>query len=384
MGRNVIWSNLPVYSAAHALVDAACAATLFAIVALGREDPQDLFNLILIYNVIAFSTQPLFGLLVDARRRPQAALRQVALGSPGDTSLRDKSPAAQAAVVGILLVAAATLSMPIPLLAAVLAGLGNALFHVGGGVVSLNLAPGKAALPGIYVAPGALGLALGIMIGKSGNFVAWPFLLLLLLSVVLILIVPRVEIAARPVLPGNLRWFEAVILLLLLSVAIRSMVGMSLVMPWKSDPLLLIVLTLAVVLGKALGGILGDRFGWAAVAVSGLAVSIPLLAFFAPIPALAIAGLFLFNLSMPITLICVTEMLPGKAGFAFGLTTLALIIGALPTFTPLRTSTGQPWIVFVLICISVVALYAGLRLFNAHFRPRLPAGRIPTQPDEKE
>ncbi len=361
MARNLIWSNISVYSAAHMLVDAACAATLFAIIALGREDPQDLFQLVLIYNVIAFSTQPVFGLLVDRYKVP-----------------------AQTAVLGILLVAAATLSTPIPLLAAVVAGLGNALFHVGGGVVSLNLAPGKAALPGIYVAPGALGLALGIMIGKSGDFVAWPFILLLLFAAVLILVVPRVEIAAPPAMPGNLRWFEAVILLLLLSVAIRSMVGLGLVLPWKSDPLLLIILTLAVVLGKVLGGILGDRFGWAAVAVSGLAVSIPLLAFFAPIPALAIAGIFLFNLSMPITLICVTEMLPGKAGFAFGLTTLALIIGAFPTFTLLRDWTGQPWIVFVAICVSVVALYAGLRLFNAHFRWRLPAKRSQMQLYKKE
>jgi FSR family fosmidomycin resistance protein-like MFS transporter len=352
MKRSLIWSNLTVYSTAHALVDAACAAALFSIVALGRQDPQDLFELVLIYNVLAFSLQPIFGLLVDRYRIP-----------------------AQTAVLGIVLVAAATLATPIPLLAAVVAGLGNALFHVGGGVVSLNLAPGKAALPGVYVAPGALGLTLGILIGRSGDFVAWPIVLLLMLLAASILLVPRVEIAAPRALPTNLRWFETVILLLLLSVAVRSMVGMSLVLPWKSDPTLLIVLTLAVVLGKALGGVLGDRLGWAAVAVSGLALSIPLLAFFAPVPALAIAGTFLFNLSMPITLIGVTEMLPGKGGFAFGLTTLALIVGALPTFTPLRDWIGRPGIVFAAIGISVVALYLGLRLFDANYRRRQPSGQ---------
>ena len=348
MSKKVILSNITVYSVVHALVDATCVATLFAITALGQDDPQKLFQLIIIYDIIAFSTQPVFGLLVDKFKAP-----------------------AQAAVLGILLVAASTLLMPVPVLAAVTAGIGNAIFHVGGGVVSLNLAPGKATLPGFYVAPGALGLTLGIIIGKSGNFVAWPFLVLLLASAVLIWLLPPSEFPAPRQLPGNLRWFEAVILLLLLSVVIRSLVGQSLVMPWKSDPLLLIVLTLAVVLGKALGGVLGDRFGWAAVAVTGLAISAPLLAFFAPIPVLAIAGIFFFNLSMPITLVCLVRILPGKAGFAFGLTTLALIVGAFPTFTPLRASTGQPIFVFVTILISAAALYIGLRQFAVHFRDRM-------------
>lgn len=347
MRKKVILSNITVYSAAHALVDAACAATLFAIIALGQDDAQTLFQLVIIYDIIAFSTQPVFGLLVDKFKVP-----------------------AQAAAVGMLLVAASTLMMPVPVLAAVTAGIGNALFHVGGGVVSLNLAPGKAALPGVFVAPGALGLTLGILLGKSGNFVAWPFLAALIAAAVLVWLLPRPEFPAPRSLPGNLRWFEAVILLLLVSVTIRSLVGQSLVLPWKSDTTLLIVLTLSVVLGKALGGVLADRFGWTRIAVGGLALSAPLLAFFPSVPGVLIAGMFLFNLSMPITLVGLVGMLPGQAGFAFGLTTLALILGALPTFTPLRAYTGQQVFVFVTIVISLVALYAGLRLFDRHFRER--------------
>jgi FSR family fosmidomycin resistance protein-like MFS transporter len=181
------------------------------------------------------------------------------------------------------------------------------------------------------------------------------------------------------VLPGStlsdLRWFETVIVLLLLSVAIRSLVGQSLVLPWKADPTLLFALTLAVVLGKALGGILADRYGWAAVAVSGLAASAPLLAFFAQVPALAITGTFLFNLSMPVTLACLAGMLPGKSGFAFGLTALALIIGALPALVLLQAWTGAPGFIFISILVSIAALYFGLQLYNRHFVHRLPAFR---------
>jgi FSR family fosmidomycin resistance protein-like MFS transporter len=347
MSKKIIVANISVYSMSHALVDAACGAILFAIAASGRAEPQYLFQLIVVYNILAFSTQPIFGLLVDLFRIP-----------------------VYSAVLGILLVATATLLQPVPLLAVLLASFGNALFHVGGGVIVLDLTPGKAALPGIYVAPGALGLMIGIMIGKTGHFTAWPFLLLLIVTAALILIVPRPEPAASRNPPADLKWFETVILLLLVSVAIRSMVGLSLVLPWKSNPALLIVLTLAVVLGKALGGILGDKFGWTTVAVSGLIVSAPLLTFFAQIPAIAILGIFLFNLSMPITLICLASMLPGRSGFAFGLTTLALIVGALPTFTQLRVLTSQQTFIFATILLSVTALYAGLQLYASHFSDR--------------
>jgi MFS transporter, FSR family, fosmidomycin resistance protein len=362
MSKKKLWLNMTAYSLAHGLVDAACAAALFASVTTNRDYPANMYQLILIYDVIAFSTQPVFGLLVDTIQAP-----------------------AMMAAVGMLLVASAMLMMRAPLLAMLTAGIGNAVFHVAGGYVSLNLAPGKATLPGIYVAPGALGLTIGVMIGKSGGFVAWTFLLMLVGLAALILAIPKAESAAksRP-LPENLRWFETVIVLLLVSVAIRSLVGQSLVLPWKSDTSLLLALTLAAVLGKALGGMLADRYGWASVAVGGLVISLPLLAFFAPLPALVIMGTFLFNLSMPVTLACLAGMLPGKSGFAFGLTALALILGALPAFLPLQAPlAGQPGFIFAAILVSSAALYGGLRLYKRHFQDITPALQQLEQLEEK-
>jgi MFS transporter, FSR family, fosmidomycin resistance protein len=361
MIKRTVWSCISVYGTAHALVDAACAAVVFAILAAGRSDPQDLLLFVILYNVLAFATQPVFGFLADAVKTP-----------------------AYPAVAGIALVAASTLLTPVPMLAVVTAGVGNAVFHVGGGRASLILVPGKATWPGIFVAPGALGLLIGTLIGKGGNFAAWPFILLLMVSAALILILPGPRpTAARP-LPESLKWFEAVIVLLLLSIAVRGMVGASLVLPWKSDPALLVALTSAVVLGKAFGGILGDRFGWTRVAVSGLAVSAPLLAFLANIPAAAILGVFLFNLSMPITLVCLAEMLPGKSGFAFGLTAFALILGAAPAFTQLRSVTGLPLFVFIAVLFSIAALYGALRLYFGYYGGVVPARRHPTQPEVEE
>jgi FSR family fosmidomycin resistance protein-like MFS transporter len=358
MDRRAIAGNVLVYGVSHALVDAACAAFLFAAAASGPADPQGLFDRIVAYNVIAFAAQPVFGLLVDAF-----------------------GMAARAAALGMTLGAAAALLRQFPGTAVLTAGIGNALFHVGGGVTSLNLAPRKAALPGIFVAPGALGLVVGILVGKSGYFTAWPFVLLLIGLALLILRLPGPAAPAVRKFPDGLKWFETIIVLLLVSIAIRSLVGLSLVLPWKSDPGLLFTLTAAVVLGKALGGVLGDRFGCTAVAVAGLAVSAPLLAFFPQIPSLVFLGVFLFNLSMPVTLIGLAEMFPGKVGFAFGLTTLALLIGGLPAYTPLRGWTGLPAAVFVTILVSVAALYGGLRLYERHFSGRAPDRPRPAGPE---
>jgi hypothetical protein len=42
------------------------------------------------------------------------------------------------------------------------------------------------------------------------------------------------------------------------------------------------------------------------------------------------AGLLLFNITMPLTLVAVWGQLPSRPGFAFGLTTLALLRAARP------------------------------------------------------
>jgi FSR family fosmidomycin resistance protein-like MFS transporter len=84
----------------------------------------------------------------------------------------------------------------------------------------------------------------------------------------------------------------------------------------------------------------------------------------------AILGIFLFNLTMPVTLAAIANMLPGRAGLAFGLTTLALIIGAYPTFTVWNSRLNGPWATLAFIIISIVALSLGLKLYAEIFSNR--------------
>ena len=94
---------------------------------------------------------------------------------------------------------------------------------------------------------------------------------------------------------------------------------------WETQPVALLSLTAATVLGKALGGILADRWGWMRTAVGSLLAALPFLVYGHIVPIAAIPGVFFLNMTMPITLAAVAETLPARPGFAFGLTTLACL-----------------------------------------------------------
>ena len=126
---------------------------------------------------------------------------------------------------------------------------------------------------------------------------------------------------------------EMAVLLVLLVVVMRSFTGFAIALPWKAQLPLLAALTAAIVLGKAAGGVLADRFGHARVGVGALAFCAPLLMLATVSPVAGVLGMFVFNMTMPVTLVAVANAVPDYPGFAFGTASLAIVIGALPALT---------------------------------------------------
>lgn len=333
-----ITSCLTVYGITHALVDAACIMLLLG----GIDVREDLLAYLLLYNVLAFGLQLPLGWALDRLHWPVPA-----------------------AIFGVVMVSFSMMLFIHPLIAVSLAGLGNALFHVGGGTVALNLKPGKASLPGIFVAPGAIGLFAGALLLKLYGFhplmLAIP--LLVMGSLLLMVKTPKLFYSANKEKLGSA--LDLAILLILITICIRSMVGLSIDLPWKSDPLLGIVLTAAIALGKGSGGFMADYFGWMKTAVGGLIISSILLVFGAQSAIAGIAGLFFFNLTMPVTLVAVSNLLPGRPGFSFGLTTFAILAGALPTFFLSKSLFSISPVLFISILLSAIALYLGLKIIQS-------------------
>jgi FSR family fosmidomycin resistance protein-like MFS transporter len=255
--------------------------------------------------------------------------------------------------------AAALLPVP-PVWAVAVAGVGNAIFHVGGGVVCLRVTPQRATAPGLFVAPGSLGLLLGAILGSSGaNADAVLATIAATICVLLAFIPIPCEMAAKQQ-DKQINRAELILGLILLSIAVRSLLGFLVHFRWDTQPVALLVLTAATVLGKALGGFWADRWGWMRVGIASMLTAMPFLVACPMFPLAAIPGLFLLNITMPITLAATANALPGYPGFAFGLTCLALLMGAIPTL--LGAAAPGPGIILIVMLISGAGLYGGLRI----------------------
>ncbi|HZK88386.1 MAG TPA: hypothetical protein VFC27_04450 [Anaerovoracaceae bacterium] len=340
--RSSVSVNVSIFGVGHALIDAACAVVIFSLPGMKALSPDVLFAIIILYNGLAFAMQAPIGFLADFIRKPELT-----------------------AVVGCLLTAGALLFGYNPVVAICLAGIGNALFHIGGGIVTINLQPGKAAIPGLFIAPGCIGVLLGTWIGQGFVGVEWIFVVLLLITAVGIMFLHRTPTGLPTGLAIHHSKTELIIFLLLLSVVIRSFIGLSLAYPWKTGITLPLIFILAVFFGKAFGGILADRFGWMRISIVGLLLSAPLLFFGAYEPVFAIFGIFFFNLTMPVTLVAIANLLPRYAGFSLGLTTMAIFIGLIAAVTPLKKiAYAQLWPISIIILCSAGILFIGLRLYN--------------------
>ena len=125
---------------------------------------------------------------------------------------------------------------------------------------------------------------------------------------------------------------KLIIILMVIVVMIRGYIGYGIPTSWNKSILENIIFYVTMGCGKALGGILSDQFGIKKVAVYSILLSIPFLCFGDNIMIISIIGVMLFSMTMAITLGSLVSLLPRKPGLAFGLTTIGLFLGTLPTF----------------------------------------------------
>jgi len=328
------------YGIIHAFVDFCCAAMLFSF--LGKIEIVFLLQLVIIYNSLAFGLQFLFGLAADKFKRYDGF-----------------------AIFGCLFLIFGIFLYKVPMASIIFMGVGNALFHVGGGIIALEAGNGRAKLPGLFVAPGAVGLFLGTLLSSAKGFNSiWLGFLPLIGIALMLFITPKKEV--QKVYRNEAKNFAyiLIVILILISVCIRSFVGLGYDFAEKNSAVLLYSFVFAIALGKAAGGFLADKFGMYNVAVIGLLLSIPLLKY-GFIPQLAILGMFFFNLTMPITVTALANMMPNFKGFAFGLTTLALLIGYLPVICKYKVS--QSMLFFEILFASVIVTAIALKLYEELF-----------------
>ena len=317
---NVLASNplapcLALCGVGHFAVDFACALTVVSFPYLCGLEDSSCYQLVILYNLVAFGSQFFWGLSIDRlgahREGMTAGLLFASIG--------------------------AAIAVVQPFVAVLLLACGNALFHVGAGAIVYNAAPGRASGPGLFVAPGGIGLLAGVMLGSKGALS--PLCAAPILCIIAYLNHRMIPIARRDEVIDSAKgedqgFLPLVLLLLLLVVALRSFIGFALPIPWKGVQSSVVLLALASFTGKASGGYLADRFGWRPLCLAMLVVAtVAGVGHHSSILAACIA-LFCIQATTGVTLAGVQALFPGRPAFAFGLPCIALLVGAWPFFLP--------------------------------------------------
>ena len=320
----------------------------------------------LLYNILAFGLQAVIGAMAD--RWPKL---QKIVGIEG----------ADLMLIPLILIWIWRTEF-VSWLALIIAGVLNSCFHVGGGIDVLRRSEGRVTPSGIFVSSGALGVVTGTVLGRSGQGALLPILILLVAIIMLYLTTDnwakdviadskagirgwnvrepqenyvRFDLLRRSVAPG------LAIACMFFAVLIRSYGGFIWPMGFEKTGYLILLVPVASCLGKALGGVFADWFGALETAAVSLMLSAVL--FFTGDGSWVLMGIamMLFNMAMPITLTGLVAAMPENPGFAFGLSTLALLLGYILLYVIDPGRIDMRYLTLILILAAAVMIAAVLR-----------------------
>ena len=288
--------------------------------------------IIILYNLLAFAFQLPLGIISDIIGKNRFF-----------------------AATGCLLCAASYPAFFIsPWLSCILGALGNGAFHIGAGSEILSMSMPRTGLCGLFVSSGALGVYLAYK--ASGNI--FSVLCPAMLTAFFIYLVKtkkfynpkEKDTEIRYKNPGGM--IILAIVCFMLTIILRSLLGMVMKFSWQSSSVLAILFIAGVTLGKCFGGFFGDKFGYIKTAAISLFLSAILFVFSFNVPVAGILGVFFFNMTMPLTLTAIASVCEGKYGFSFGMTTFALALGFIPTVF----GAGKLFSPVFLICTVIFSL----------------------------
>ena len=237
--------------------------------------------------------------------------------------------------------------------------LGNALLHVEGAQITLRTSNGKLSPSAIFVSGGSFGVVSGKLLARTSIN---PLILLLpILSIIPITILCKDYLKEKNdaskfnYVKDNINPFIAIIIAVLI-VIVRGYMGYGIPTSWNKTTFQLILLFVTMGIGKALGGILSDKFGIKKIATISTLIAIPFLCFGDNLMIVSLIGVMFFSMTMSITLAILVSVLKQTPTLAFGLTTIGLFLGTVPIFFIKLSFIYNIVIIVVLSIICALAL----------------------------
>ena len=253
--------------------------------------------------------------------------------------LSDKYPKINIGFIGVFLLFIAILIYSVTnfsiYISLVILCLGNAFLHVAGAENTIRSSNGKLSLSAIFVSGGSFGVISGKLLAAS-SFKS-IYLLPIILTMIPFIMLANIYNNGKN---DNVKFNyvkdsinpSLVILIAVLVVIVRGYMGYGIPTSWNKTILQTILLYVTMGLGKALGGILSDKFGIRKVAILSTILAIPFLCFGDNLMIISLIGVMLFSMTMSITLAILVSVLKQSPGLAFGLTTIGLFLGTAPIF----------------------------------------------------
>ncbi len=315
------YAMIALCAALHMLVDGLCVCCLYVVATGGvGGGVGDFAAMFILYNVLAFLTQPLTGMWADRLR--------------GDDRLLLLSVSAMTVGCGLSIGSLPEgFSLARTIVLAVVLGIGNSLFHVWGGKQTVLVAGNDVRALGLFVSTGALGLAVGVVCCSTLLMGAMLVCMIALsaLHVAMDCGRRRAEMATGVAAPALGRHVVVVaVVVLTLFVVFRSFVGQGFSLSVGGGRWAVLLVGITAMAGKMAGGWLAR---WLGMARSMLMVLLVVLCCYLSaavgVRLLLLPGLFAINCTMPVTLCLANGVLKGREGLAFGLLAAALVPGYL-------------------------------------------------------
>lgn len=326
--------SLVIYTLLHLLIDGICAYTI--VNNLYIKNYNSAIIIFFLYNILAFCTQPILGMIVDKFKKKEIIYESLC-------------------AISIIFVLIGSSIVGNWLVSTMLLGLGNSLFHIVGGKETSNRSHNKLLPLGIFVSLGALGLFIGTNIDNI--LVLQIFRSLSLICVAIMFLLPnKYKFKENTEIIIEKRSHKFILLIpLVLAVVLRGFVGEILIKDMLVSFTDSLILVICVCLGKILGGLFVDNFGVKKTAVVTMAVFTVVCCCFPHNKMALYIGVLCFNMSMPITLYRFTKIFPKYEGFAFGFLS-AFLLPAYLLGTYFVNAIQQDIVNYILVIIMLGCL----------------------------